>query len=231
MILHIPHSSTKIPDYEIDMMQDKSVLEAIEKYTDHRTDELFNYWGADRIQYPYSRVFCDVEKLEENEPMEALGLGILYDVSSATRKYPSRALETYKEHHTKLLNNVSSLKTMLNKVVIIDCHSFSDEQAKEQGFDSSTIDICLGTDEIHTPNELTTMSKEHFEKEGYRVGINTPFEGTIIPLKLYGDEDVISIMIEVNKRVYEGSNSNDEDFNKLKNCITSLLEKINIKYS
>jgi len=98
MILHIPHSSTKIPDYEDAMKHDKSVIKAIEKYTDFRTDELFLYNGADRIVYPYSRVFCDVEKLEENEPMEELGLGVLYDVSNKTRKYPNKALETYKEH-------------------------------------------------------------------------------------------------------------------------------------
>jgi len=227
MILHIPHSSTIIPDYEDEMKQDKGVLDAIAKYTDFRTDELFSYWGSDRIQYPYSRVFCDVEKLEENEPMQELGLGILYDVSSRSRKHPNRALETYKEHHTKLLNNVNSLKTILKKVIIIDCHSFSDEQAKEQGFDSSNIDICLGTDDTHTPSALTAMCKEHFEKEGYTIGINEPFKGTIIPLKLYGDEDVISIMIEVNKRIY----SNELKFDKLENCISSLLEKISLKYS
>ena len=176
MILHIPHSSTLIPNYETAMQQDKDVLETIEKYTDHRTDELFSCKGANRVEYPYSRLFCDVEKLEENEPMEELGLGILYDVSSKSRKYPHRALETYKEHHTKLLNSVNSLKTVLDKVVIIDCHSFSDEQAKEQGFSTSS-DICLGTDEIHTPNSLSLMCKEHFEKEGYSVDIDEPLIG------------------------------------------------------
>jgi len=225
MILHIPHSSTLVPNYETAMQQDKNVWEAIEKYTDHRTDELFSYEGADRVEYPYSRVFCDVEKLEENEPMEELGLGILYDVSSKSRKYPNMALETYKEHHTKLLNSVNSLKTMLNKVIIIDCHSFSDEQAMEQGF-STSFDICLGTDETHTPNSLSLICKEHFKKEGYSVGIDEPFMGTIVPLKLYGDEDVISIMIEVNKRIY----ADDEDFVRLKSSINELLGKISLNY-
>ena len=55
MILHIPHSSTKIPHYEDEMIKDLGVLDAIEKYTDHKTDKLFSYKGADRVVYPYSR--------------------------------------------------------------------------------------------------------------------------------------------------------------------------------
>ena len=85
MLLHIPHSNTTIPSYEDKMANDKNVLKAIEKYTDHRTSELFHYDGVERIEYGYSRLFCDVEKLEENEPMEALGLGILYEVLNALR--------------------------------------------------------------------------------------------------------------------------------------------------
>ena len=228
MILHIPHSSTLIPEFETEMMKDKDVLEAIEKYTDHRTHELFNgYKLAETIQYPYSRVFCDVEKLEENEPMEALGLGILYDVSKNTRKFPDRALETYKEHHTELLKVTLKEKAYFDKTIIIDCHSFSDEQAKEQGYNEKIVDICLGTDETHTPNELTQMCQEHFEKEGYNVGINEPFQSTIIPLKLYENEDILSIMLEVNKRTY----SNEADFIRLKDCISVLLEKIDVFYS
>jgi len=74
------------------MVKDPNVLEAIEKYTDHRTSELFHYDGAKRVEYGYSRPFCDVEKLEKNESMEALGLGILYEVSNKSRKYPEKAL-------------------------------------------------------------------------------------------------------------------------------------------
>ena len=70
MLLHIPHSNTTIPSYEEQMAKDKDVLEAIAKYTDHKTSELFHYDGAKRVEYGYSRLFCDVEKLEENEPME-----------------------------------------------------------------------------------------------------------------------------------------------------------------
>jgi N-formylglutamate amidohydrolase len=116
MLLHIPHSNTTIPSYEEQMAKDKDVLKAIEKYTDHRTSELFHYDGAERVEYGYSRLFCDVEKLEENEPMEALGLGILYEVSNASRKYPEKALATYRKHHKKLLETTKKQKEMFDKV-------------------------------------------------------------------------------------------------------------------
>jgi N-formylglutamate amidohydrolase len=222
MILHIPHSSTRIPSYEDTMQQDKAVLDAIEKYTDYRTSELFYHKRAERVEFNYSRVFCDVEKLEKNEPMELLGRGILYDVSRTSRKHPDRALKLYKEHHKKLFESVQKEKDLFKKVMIVDCHSFSNEQAKEQGVHSNIPDICLGVDNIHTPSTLLSLCQEHFEKDGYSIGINTPFSGTIVPLELYGNKDVLSIMIELNKAIY----ANEEDFNKLKNSITLLLEKI-----
>jgi len=208
------------------MAKDKDVLEAIEKYTDHRTNELFHYNEAERVEYGYSRVFCDVEKLEVNEPMEVLGLGILYEVSNKSRKHPEKALATYKEHHKKLLETTKKQKEMFDKVIIIDCHSFSNEQAVEQGFSSDIPDICLGTDETHTSPELLRLCKEHFEKDGYSIGINIPFSGTIIPLELYGDETILSIMIELNKAVY----ADNEGFEKLRSSIGLLLGEIGSRF-
>jgi len=71
------------------------------------------------------------------------------------------------------------------------------------------------------------MCKEYFESNGYRIGVNTPFQGTIVPLNFYGkDKDILSIMIEVNKRIY----ANEKDFIRLRECITSLLEKIEYNF-
>ena len=85
----------------------------------------------------------------------------------------------------------------------------------------------MGIDEIHTSSELLRLCKEHFEKDGYDIGVNTPFSGTIIPLELYGDKDILSIMIEVNKTVYYA----DEDwFDRLKRSIGVLLGEIGSFY-
>jgi N-formylglutamate deformylase len=87
MIIHIPHSSTEIPSYEDDMKKSEITKKMIEKYTDFYTDDLFFYENAKIIKYPYSRVFCDVEKLEEKEPQEKYGLGILYKKVAHLRKF------------------------------------------------------------------------------------------------------------------------------------------------
>jgi len=227
MILHIPHSSELIPSYEDEMAKDKEVLNAIERYTDFKTNELFSFEKATKVEYAYSRLFCDVEKLEKNEPMEKLGLGILYDVSKKSRKYPNRALETYTKHHKKLLEVTSLELDLFDRAIIIDCHSFSAEQAKEQGFNEDLPNICLGVDEIHTSDVLVSLCKEHFNKDGYSIGVNVPFCGTIIPLTLYGNENILSIMIEINKESYDS----DEKFLALKRSIGTLLEKIHTLYN
>jgi len=49
------------------------LLEAIEKYTDHRTSELFHYDGAVRVKYGYSRLFCNVEKVRRERTDGSIG--------------------------------------------------------------------------------------------------------------------------------------------------------------
>jgi N-formylglutamate amidohydrolase len=48
-------------------------------------------------------------------------------------------------------------------------------------------------------NQLSTAFKAH----GYDVAIDSPFSGTIVPLKHYHkDQRVLSVMIEVNRSLY-----------------------------
>jgi N-formylglutamate amidohydrolase len=69
-------------------------------------------------------------------------------------------------------------------------------------------DISLGVDYFHTPEWLVNKLKLSFEKNNLSVKINSPYSGTIIPLKYYNkDKRVMGIMIEVNKKLYLG----DED--------------------
>ena len=62
--------------------------------------------------------------------------------------------------------------------------------------------------------------------------INHPYNGAIIPSN-YSDENetLKSIMIEVNKRVYLDNNRelNYEKYNKLKECMDELFEKLEEK--
>jgi N-formylglutamate amidohydrolase len=38
-------------------------------------------------------------------------------------------------------------------------------------------DICLGTDQYHTPPEVASIAQEAFENKGYSVSLNHPFAG------------------------------------------------------
>ncbi|MFY9944068.1 MAG: N-formylglutamate amidohydrolase [Desulfobacterales bacterium] len=88
--------------------------------------------------------------------------------------------------------------------MIIDCHSFpSVPLPYEDDQEPVRPDICIGTDSYHTPRRLVTETAAIFEKAGFRVVLNRPFSGTIVPMKFYRREPAVSsIMIELNRGLY-----------------------------
>ena len=65
LIFHIPHSSIHIPfttGFEVSLIQSQ-----INLLTDIGTDLIFNVPNTERIVTPFSRVFCDVERLPDDE--------------------------------------------------------------------------------------------------------------------------------------------------------------------
>lgn len=83
----------------------------IRRWTDNYTDSLFHpdfQFSAlvNPVRYPYSRFFCDVERLEQ-DPMEQIGQGIVYSqFQDCTREigYEERmlALQSYYQHQCNL---------------------------------------------------------------------------------------------------------------------------------
>ena len=80
LIFHIPHSKTEIPkEYNSDFLDDELTKREIELLTDFYTDEIFSINNTTKIVFPYSRVFCDVERLiDEEEEMFKVGRGFFY---------------------------------------------------------------------------------------------------------------------------------------------------------
>ena len=134
-------------------------------------------------------------------------------------------LKIYNDHHQKLNFETRKILPYIPVVFIVDCHSYGDAQIK------SDIDFCLGFNDNFDNFEMLEKMKNHLEKNGYKVGINTPYSNAIVPSQFYGNELVKSIMIEVNKRLYL-DNQNTEDFCKsdgferTQEVITELLEII-----
>jgi len=236
LILHIPHSSTYSPE-TFEVLEGVSLEKELQRMTDWFTDELFDFEEAAKLVFPYSRLYCDVERFrsDRNEVMAKKGMGVCYtqtshgielrEVSSKEKVFIKSTI--YDTHHKKLELLAEEELEEQGSVLIIDCHSFSNTPLPHE--DSiARPDICLGTDSFHTPTELIEYVCKYFEKEGLTVAINEPFAGTMVPLKFYGkDKRVKSIMIEINRKLYlDEKFGRNENFNRIKEIIYDLLKDI-----
>ena len=226
MILHIPHASTKFPQNHQPI---SDLTKSLNQLTDWYTDEIFTSLGATRVVFDYSRLFCDVERLT-NDPLEEVGRGICYktgfdgeiiefDVSDEDRKL------FYTKHHNKLLSVCENQLSLIERCVIVDCHSFSPKQINLA--DDECPDICIGVNEKTTSNELCNIIVESFSDMGYKVKINYPFSNSILPWNDERIDGLETVMIEVNKKNYLSEDyKKGENFEKVKNDISKVLEFI-----
>ena len=232
MILHIPHSSTNTNDVTFD----RDISHELNIMTDWFTNELFFHLYAERVVLNVSRLVCDVERYTdpEMEPMEKYGMGVCYTKCSdgnglrtVDEEERNRIIETYyNPHHRRLERYIDSQLNRLKTVFIVDCHSFSGTQLKHEE-DANRPDICLGTDDEHTPSELVNELVAYFSKNGHTVAINSPFAGTMVPTVYRGNNDVKSIMIEVNRSLYlDGNYKKSDNFDRVKDLIAGALKII-----
>lgn len=200
IVLHIPHASPVLPFGRSGW--DEGIEKEINRWTDWYTDWLFASLSLmdPRIYpiiYPFSRFFCDVERLED-DPLEAIGQGIIYErfvnlkrsISEEERVF---AMRSYEEHHGRLRRAISGEETLL-----VDCHSFPS--------DLSDVDICIGVnDDSSRPDELLLeMVLERLRKKGYHTEINAPYANSVAP---DCQSPYPSLMIEVNKGIYMNGDS------------------------
>jgi N-formylglutamate deformylase len=231
-IFHVPHSSTAIPD-NTNFISER-IANEIGILTDYKTNEIFDIPNTDKIIYPYSRIFCDVERLEDDlEPMSKVGRGFYYtktdngeQLRSLYENHKKMVYDTYYiPHHNILTNLVDDKLKKIGFAIIIDCHSFSNtplhtdlDKSKDRP------DICIGVDDYHTPKDWVFEIKQFFLNNGLTVKINSPYSGTIIPKKHYKlNENVVSIMIEINKRLYISTNEIDNNSVRMLNGLMKKL--------
>lgn len=241
LILHIPHSSRKIPYYNNFILPREELETEINLLTDWYTDELFDLDNTTRVVADFSRIFCDPERFadDEKENMSKVGMGVLYETTDDGRKMREVTPELkqqiirefYNPHHTKLKQAVKAKLKTNATATIVDCHSFTDFPLKRDvDQNKNRPDICIGSDNFHTPESLVIFSKMFFEKYGLSVKINSPYSGAIVPLDYYGENArVQSIMIEINRKLYlSDKNIKSSNFDFIKDMIHSyLLELIN----
>ena len=247
-ILHIPHSSMTIPLKERGrfILSDKALEHELLVMTDHFTDELFDLESsiATKVIFPISRLVVDAERFldDQLEIMAKQGMGVLYthgsekqiireSISSLARQ--EILSEWYIPHHQKLNEAVGKSLEHHDFCLVIDCHSFPGRPLPyELNQSMDRPDICIGTDDFHTPGWLVNAIGLVFKKSGFSVKINHPFAGSLVPSEYYlKNENVFSVMIEINRALYmdEISGKRLADFDKFsENLKRKILEIIKI---
>jgi N-formylglutamate amidohydrolase len=240
IILHIPHASTYIPINEGYVGKAEEISNEINLLTDWYTDAIFDL-SFTKIIAPVSRVFCDVERFPDDsqEVMSEFGMGMCYthfdngkpmrNASPALRE--KIKTEYYDPHHRRLETAVEAALDKHGQALIIDCHSFPDIPLnRDLRKEIPRPDFCIGTDDYHTPREVR-KAFELILSYGYTVELNTPYSGSIVPLRYFNkNKNVKSIMIEVNRRLYQDAikskKPNNSEVKVLRNMLKELLTNI-----
>lgn len=139
----------------------------------------------------------------------------------------------YNSHHQKLTNRISLALQHHQQAILIDVHSYPKVASPyERDQLQNRPEICIGTCEYHTPNELEKVLVTSFKNQGFKVGLNTPFAGTLIPSKYWRkDKRVVGFMIEIRRDLYmnEASFRLSGDSNAVSNKIcNAIYEALNI---
>ncbi|MCR5689589.1 MAG: N-formylglutamate amidohydrolase [Clostridiales bacterium] len=236
VILHVPHSSTYIPEefadsFLCDLETEMTLM------SDLYTDILFDC-RHEAVVFPVSRLICDVERFRDDcdEPMSRVGMGAVY-----TRAHTGAPLRRtgegererilrrwYDPHHAELERQVGRRLDAFGKCLVIDCHSFSGVPLPhEPDKDPDRPDICVGTDGFHTPGRLADAAADRIKRLGYSVRLNSPFAGSLVPLRFYRrDKRVSSLMLEINRSLYLDGRTPKSGFGRLKTDIADIIESV-----
>ena len=240
-IIHIPHSSRQIPEKYRDQftIDDKALNVELDKLTDHFTDSMTEGVEANKVVSPYSRLLVDVERFTDDslEPMSARGMGVIYSNGHALNKIrrdltddeKSELIGLYWGHHNLLEKSVDQALKQFNKCLIIDLHSYPRLKLPYEASDGERPELCIGTDNFHTPDNLINEITSIASKYSIETALNTPFAGTLVPLKHYGKEPrVNSVMLEIRRDQYMDESNmvvDSERINLLKSMLTEIISK------
>ena len=240
-VVHIPHSSTFIPDDVRNTLvpSDSALKRELLRLTDRYTDELFapDSAVAFSVVFGVSRLVVDPERFTDDalEPMAGRGMGAVYTATAdgATLRTTLSASERaglldrfYAPHHAALEVAVEKALDAAGKCLVIDGHSFPNDplpcdlnQARPRP------EICIGTDPFHTGSELATRASQGFEAHGLEVAVDRPYRGALVPARWWRrDARVSAVMIEINRRLYmdEATGAKTADFAEIARVVRSV---------
>jgi len=168
-------------------------------------------WADAVVMAEVSRLVVDVERFRDDadEEMAAKGMGAVYTRTSDGHPLrtltPERREELlriyYDRHHQRLHEAVSEALKRASQCLIIDVHSFPGIPLPyESDQNRDRPQICIGTDDYHTPPSIAEAATAYFRERGFRVTQNRPFGGSIVPLAYYRRERMVqTVMVEFNR--------------------------------
>lgn len=242
ILAHVPHSSTAMPGmlrWTVNLDDDELAKELL-RVTDHFTDDIFDsltYVGGVMFVNRLTRLVIDPERFrnDEDEVMSKQGAGAVYVSSSTGGRLRDddfdreKLLVSYFDPYAEAMSRATSvILERFDQCLIVDCHSFpSVPLSWELDQNRNRPEICIGTDEFHTPYALVDTLMNHMESNGVEAEVDRPFKGTYVPLDYYNkDPRVQSLMIEVRRDLYmdELTGQPTRAFPAVKDFITALLE-------
>jgi N-formylglutamate deformylase len=241
-VVHIPHSSTTIPDdvRRTFVLSDPALERELLRLTDRYTDELFSLDPLNVIPVVFgvSRFVVDPERFPDDaqEPMAARGMGAVY--MATTEGAPLRArlsvsqraellARFYEPHHAALEAATQTVLNATGHCLILDGHSFpNDPLPCDLNQDRPRPEICIGADPFHTSDHLATEAVKSFAAHGLDVAVNRPYAGALVPARWYRrDARVSAVMIEINRRLNmdEANGKKTADFAETLSIVRSAL--------
>ena len=176
VILHFPHVGLDIPRRFLKgvVINYAELLKYIIEMSDFGVDALFESFEVKKIKSKYSRLYCDVERFKDDklEVMSKYGQGVIYTHTydhtlfhEYDDIYNKKVYKYYDRYHRKFDKECMKILNKGHKLLILDCHSFSDKMAsyiKEKPFP----DICLGVEEEFYNDEILTYIKNKILNKG-----------------------------------------------------------------
>lgn len=222
VICNIPHVGMEIPEWAMEdfIVSPEQIQKTAEFMVDKDVYELFLSVPLKCVhKTDISRLVVDTERYrsDADEPMAKLGMGLFYTHDhngNLIRQKGStyqKCLELYDEYHKELEDKVTAVLEKSDFCNILDCHSFHDGMEYTRYPTEDFPDVCIGFNDTKPSGDVLRI-KEVFEHAGYSVRLNAPFSGSIVPQKYLNDSRVHSVMLELNRRIYCGS---EEEFNKV----------------
>lgn len=215
VVLNIPHSSTFVPNWAVkDIIIPATEFSLLVDFmTDKEVDKIWGFVPAENKQVAaVSRLVVDTERYrnDSDEAMYLKGMGLYYTHTPEGKQFRvrskdtySKCLDIYDDYHYSLEAKVTQCLVEYGECIILDCHSFHDDMNYTGYHPSSFPDVCIGVnDNIGAAAQFII---DTFKSAGYTVKVNEPFAGSLVPLKYLKDNCVQSVMIELNRRIYDNA--------------------------